>query len=485
MKKLAFNESEQTEFKDCRGVKRAKLPDDLWQSIAAFSNSHGGKIFLGIEDNGAIVNLSTVNIDKLQKDLSTLLSNDFFNSKPKVAISARNGYIEVSVAETEFYNKPIYSKKVGPKQIWIRQGSTNVRASDEEMRSLFAGAAGGGENQLVTGDPIELIDENKVAEYISKTGLNPIKIEDTKAKLYKIKAQNDQGLTIFGLIAFGKTDKIDEKLNNVYIDFRVFPGASKVLPDNPEVIYSDRKEFHGDVKTQFSLAFEYIKTKLPTEAVLNSNTGLRENRYIIPEEAIREALANAIAHRDYLIQSSCINIDLFSDRIELSNPGESLVAIKDLEKASSKSRNPNLMEFLKACNITDKTARGIPTIYQAARNRGLLDPKFENISGCFKATLFFSSPHSGGDRVWVENISKKFRLRDTQKNALVYIKNTGSISNKQYCEINHMNERNDDRRARRELSELVNNNLISVIGVGPGTKYVLSGHYPDKATSVK
>lgn len=393
--------------------------------------------------------------------------------------------MEVVVAEAEFYNKPIYSKKVGPKQIWIRQGSTNVRASDEEMRSLFAGAAGGGENQPINGTPAELIDEDKVDEYISKTGLNSIEIKDIKSKLYKIKAQNDQGLTIFGLIAFGKADKIDEKLNNVYIDFRVFPGASKVLPDNPEVIYSDRKEFHGDVKTQFSLAFEYIKTKLPIEAVLNSSTGLRENRYILPEEAIREALANAIAHRDYLIQSSCINIDLFSDRIELSNPGESLVAIKDLEKASSKSRNPNLMEFLKVCNITDKTARGIPTIYQAARSRGLLDPKFENISGCFKATLFFSSPHTGGDRVWVENLSKKFRLKDTQKNALVYIKNTGSISNKQYCEINHMNERNDDRRARRELSELVNNKLISVVGVGPGTKYVLSGHYPDKTTPVK
>ena len=221
------------------------------------------------------------------------------------------------------------------------------------------------------------------------------------------------------------------------------------------------------------------------EAFLNSATGLRENRYIIPEEAIREALANAIAHRDYLIQSSCVNVDLFADRIELSNPGESLVAIKDLERASSKSRNPNLMEFLKTYNITDKTARGIPTIYQAARNRGLLDPKFENISGCFKATLFFSSPHTGGDKEWVDKIAKKIHLKDTQKNALVHIKNTGSISNKQYCEINHMNERNDDRRARRELSELVNSGLISVVGVGPGTKYILSGHYPDKLTPVK
>ena len=83
MKKLAFSESEQTEFKDCRGTKRAKLPDDLWQSIAAFSNSHGGKIFLGIEDDGTMVNLSIDDIDKLQKDLSHCYLTTFLTINPE------------------------------------------------------------------------------------------------------------------------------------------------------------------------------------------------------------------------------------------------------------------------------------------------------------------------------------------------------------------------------------------------------------------
>lgn len=189
---------------------------------------------------------------------------------------------------------------------------------------------------------------------------------------------------------------------------------------------------------------------------------------------MREALANAIAHRDYLLQGSCVNVDLYSDRIELSNPGESLIAIKDLEKASSKARNPSLIEFLKAYKITDKTARGIPTIYQAARNRGLLDPRFENISGDFKATLYFSSPHSGKDKEWVDMIDDTFELKDTQKNALVFIKNNGTISNKQYCELNHMNSRNDDKQARRELGKLLTAGLLIKVGDRSGTRYKLS-----------
>ncbi len=473
MKRIKTSERSSAEFKECRGRKSATLPDDLWESIAAFSNTHGGIIYLGVNDNGEIIGLDNKGLDKLQKDLSTLIKGKF-NIQPKVEVFCDEEHLEVIVSELEVYNKPIYSKKVGPRKVYVRQGSTNVLASDEEMRSLFAGASGGGENQIVEGALTDLVDEDKLDDYISQTGLKSVSFSNLEEKLKKIKALKDSKLTIFGLVAFGKDSAIDEILNNIYIDFKMFSGTSKVSMDNLDKIYRDRTEFHGDVAKQFFQAFDYIKSKLPKEAVVNKETGLREERYILPEEALREALANAIAHRDYLLQGSCVNVDLYSDRIELSNPGESLIAIKDLEKASSKARNPSLIEFLKAYKITDKTARGIPTIYQAARNRGLLDPRFENISGDFKATLYFSSPHSGKDKEWVDMIDDTFELKDTQKNALVFIKNNGTISNKQYCELNHMNSRNDDKQARRELGKLLTAGLLIKVGDRSGTRYKLS-----------
>ncbi len=473
MKKIKVPERSSVEFKECRGKKSATLPDDLWESVAAFSNTHGGMICLGVNDNGEIIGLDNKNLDKLQKDLSTLIKGKF-NIQPKVEILCDNGYIQARVSELEAYNKPIYSKKTGPRKIYVRQGSTNVLASDEEMRSLFAGASGGGENQTVEGGLRDFVDEQKLNDYVSRTGLKNVSFTNLEEKLKKIKAIRAGKLTIFGLVAFGKDSAIDDLLNNIYIDFKMFPGTSKVGTGSLDKIYRDRTEFHGDTAKQFTQAFEYIKSKLPKEAILNKETGLREDRYILPEEALREALANAIAHRDYLVQSSCVNVDLYADRIELSNPGESLVAIEDLEKASSKARNPSLIEFLKAYQITDKTARGIPTIYQAARNRGLLDPKFENVSGDFKATLYFSSPHSGKDKEWVDTIATKYGLKDTQKNALVFIKNNGSISNRQYCELNHMNSRNDDKQARRELGKLLDAGLLVKEGDRSGTRYKLS-----------
>lgn len=471
MTHLSFGESETVEFKTCVGKKHAQLPSDFWNYVCSFANTRGGSIFVGVNDCGEVMNLSYEELDDLQKDISAGSRSGKLSNPLDINVAIMNGYLEVVVPELPLYDKPVFVKKDGMDKIWVRRGSTTVTASMYERKSLLAGASGGGENQIVN-VPIASANEGKVNAYLALTGLQYVDFNSLNDKLVKLKAANNGYLTVFGLVAFCDGELIDSIANNLYVDFRLFDGSAKVSDDLSKV-YLERQEFHGDLKEQFLSAYDYIRTKLPTENVVDPATGLREERYILPVEALREALANAIAHRDYLIQDSCINVDLYSDRIEISNPGESLVPIDDLEKASSKARNPNVMEFLKANNVTDKSARGIPTIYQAARNRGLLDPIFENIAGCFKATLFFSSPHSIGDKDWINHISQRFILRDTQMNAMVYVKNNGSISNREYCNINHMNNRSDDRKARRELSDLVDKGLLRVEGAGPGTKYLL------------
>lgn len=471
--RIAVPEHEFVEFKSCCGNNKATLPKDVWKTIASFSNSHGGILYLGIDDDGYPVGLNRQDIDKLQLNISEII-NEKFNIKPHADIELpdSHNYIAVHIHELETYNKPIYPKTAGPRQIYVRQGASSVRASNDEVRSLFAGNVGG-ENQTTEGVPSELIDTDCLDDYINHTNLKDILPLSIKEKLTKVKALRGNKLTIFGLVAFGNEDDIESNLNNIYIDFKMFPGTDKV-DDELSKVYNDRKEFHGTILQQFTQSFEYVKNRIPQEGIINKRTGLREDRCILPEEALREALANAIAHRDYLLQESCINIDLYSDRIEIINPGESLVPIRNLENTPSKARNPNIMEFLKTYKVTDKTARGIPTIYKAARSRGLLDPEFSNIAGCFRAVLYFSSPHSGKDRDWINNLEMtNIGLKDTQKNALVYIRNNGEITNKIYCEINHMNNRNDDRQARREITDLIERGIVEKTGNGSGTKYRL------------
>ncbi len=478
MTKVKKTESDTLDFKSCKGGLRASLPLDLWQTISAFANTHGGSIYLGVADNGAVEDLSNADLDKLQKDSSALINSKTFNKRPSVEIKSHETFIELVVKESPFYEKPIYGRKTGEKAIYIRQGATTVRADDSQKRSMFAGASGGGENQVVDGDPLTLIDAQKIDGYIARTGLRDITGMSMPEKLRKLKAVRDGKLTIFGLVAFASATDIDERLNNVYIDFKYFNGKTKVGDDLSEV-YKDRKEFHGDIKSQFEQAFEYlmryIKQDWPVGGVVNKTTGLREDIYVLPEEAFREALANAVAHRDYMVDNSCVNINLYTDRVEMSNPGESLVAIKDLDKTDSRARNPILMEYLKAFDITDKSARGILTIKQAARKKGLLDPKFENISGSFKSTLYFSSPYSDSDKAWLEDMYGSLGLRDSQKNAIIFAKkNPDGVSNSEYCDMNHMNNRNDDKRARRELTQLVEYGILKRVGENRNSRYVIN-----------
>ena len=478
MTKVKKTESDTLEFKSCKGKRRATLPEDLWAHISAFANTHGGSIYLGVADNGAIEELSSEDIDRLQKDASTLVNGEMFNRRPAVEVKNRGTFVELIVKEAPFYEKPIYGRKTGEKKVYIRQGATTVKADDSQKRSMFAGASGGGENQVVDGDPLTLVNQQSVDDYIARTGLKDITGLSLAEKLRKLKAMRDGRLTVFGLLAFTAASEIDERLNNTYIDFKYFSGKAKVGDDLGEV-YKDRKEFHGSVKVQFEQAFgylmDYIKKDWPVGGIVNKTTGLREDVYILPEVAFREALANAVAHRDYMIDGSCVNINLYVDRVEMSNPGESLVAIKDLDKTDSRARNPILMEYLKAFDITDKSARGILTIKQAARKKGLLDPKFENVSGSFKSTLYFSAPHSDSDRVWLEEKYGSLNLRDSQKNAVIFAKNNPSgVSNSEYCDMNHMDSRNDDKRARRELAQLIEHGILVKVGENRGSRYVIS-----------
>ena len=125
MQKLNIYEGETTEFKSCCNTARASLPNDLWKTISAFANTRGGDIYLGVADDGTIIGLDSSQLDALQKDLSSMISGDLFNRKPIIKIETMDSYLRVEVKEQEFYNKPIYSKKVGPKKALLHNPKQN------------------------------------------------------------------------------------------------------------------------------------------------------------------------------------------------------------------------------------------------------------------------------------------------------------------------------------------------------------------------
>ncbi len=464
------------ELKTCsKGV----LQNDIWKSISAFANTEGGSIIMGVAPDQSPIGLSSKEIDKLQQDLLSLCQTGF--SYPVIPDVQVIGSVVVAyIPPMPAVVRPVYSQSRGlPQGAFVRVGSSNIQVTNEIL-SQFASAARGGAELIefhnysfsdsfdfkVVDDYIDMINKSRNDIY-RNTGRDEV--------LRKMCAvNNSNNPTLFGILVFSKDYQLQEATSpTVNIAVTQYATDSKVDPSDPTITFIDDQEFNGNTLEQFYKASRFIRSKLPIKGVID-HSGKRQEFLSIPEVAIREALANAITHRDYGTYSSRIQVDIYSNRIEITNPGTSLVPIESISDTSSVSRNPTLMSFLKDFHITEQRARGIKTIRDSLREAGLPEPTFENIAGIsFRVTLYNSAFMSSEDHLWLRQF-KKLKLNERQLTALTHLKNNdGGISNGEYRAINNMNSIGDDRRANYELTRLVKLNLLSHDGADRNRRYYL------------
>lgn len=471
---ISESESERLEFKSAT---HGKLPENAWMTVSAFSNTDGGRILLGVNDNGNEVGLSAKELDTLQKDFVSLCSTGF-NHKIIPVVSVEDNHISAIIDPLPAIMRPLYSKKRGVEYgTYIRVGSANVKATSEDIMRFSVAAQGGAEIFTYDVDYYEVLDERKIRDYIdllNSRNNNVYQLFSEEEILKKQKAIIDGKVSLFGLLAFGNGMSLKEVVApTMNIAVTQYPEADKVVGD-ASLTYTDSREFDGCVIDQFEHAFSFIKSKLPVRGMIGPD-GKRQDYLVIPEIAIREALANAIVHRDYATSNSRIQVDIYANRIEVINPGRSLIPIDELETTQSITRNPLTMNFFKENGYTEQKARGIRTIKQTIREAGLRAPVFENISGqSFKATLFTSAFISTEDKEWLKQFGN-YELKDRQLNCLVYLKhhNDDGINNSTYRELNGMNSVGDDKMANRELVGMVKLGILKSGGTGRYRKYYL------------
>lgn len=468
-------EDQQLEFKSCS---QGELPADIWKTISAFANTEGGRIVLGVDPEHRPVGLTPDHIDKLQRDIVTLCQGSFnYPVTPEIQLTGT--VITVHIPPSPAAVRPIYSKSRGlPNGAWVRIGSSTVQMTDE-MRNQFTTAARGG-SELIDFPSLlytECFDMQLIDEYIQTVNASRnniyrgIAVQEVLAKMRAI--SSNASPTLFGLLAFSKNLTLQEvTAPTTNIAVTQYMGSSKVSLEDPELTYIDNREFNGNVIQQFEQAFSFIRSKLPITGRVDQD-GKRRDFLTIPEVAIREALANAITHRDYGTYSSCIQVDMYSDRIEIINPGPSLVPIEFMETTPSMSRNPSLMSFLKDFHITEQRARGIRTIRESLRAAGLLEPLLQNLPTSFKITLYSSAFISHEDKQWLQQF-RLHNLNNRQLTALSTLRSaTRGISNSEYRSLNHMNSIGDDRRANYELNRMAHLNIIRHDGADRNRRYYL------------
>ncbi len=218
----------------------------------------------------------------------------------------------------------------------------------------------------------------------------------------------------------------------------------------------DKKEFDEDIYSNFTNAIIYLQSKLNTEFIIKS--GIREEKLELPEEALREALLNSIAHRNYFVSGANIMLEIYSDRVEITNPGGLVKALskEDLGKRSL-SRNNLLFGLMQRMGLVEKVGSGIIRMQNAMKNYALDEPRFDINDNWF--TIIFDRPPEWWSMKWAEK-----KLTKTEIEIITEIKKDPKVSMRILSTILKVNQ----SVIRKNIKNLKNKKVLKRIGPPKG-----------------
>lgn len=248
------------------------------------------------------------------------------------------------------------------------------------------------------------------------------------------------------------------------VDYIRVPGREWV-PD-PDHRF-DTVEMRLPLPTLIRRARAAILDDLPKAFSLPPGEIQRLDIPLVPDRVIREAVVNAVMHRSYRVQGA-VQIIRYSNRLEIRNPGYSLVAEDRLGEPGSESRNPVLAAVLHDMNLAETKGSGIRVMRQSMDAVGLTPPTFESDRerDRFVVILLFHHFLSPEDWVWLRQF-QNVGLSDEEARALVFVRETGAITNAAYRALNHV----DVRATSHHLRRLRDRGLLQQKGKGAETYY--------------
>lgn len=331
---------------------------NLLKEIVAFANSEGGKILIGVTDKGEVKGIQITN------KLKSIIQDLARNCDPPIHINLEIIDDILIINVEEGINKP--SRCSGG--FFLRQGSNSQKLSTDEIREFF-----NKEGKI-------LFDESINKNFSFKNGFSKQKFEAflQRAKLSRAIPDEDILRNLGVLTEIGKfknagvlffCDNVERFIRHAIVTCVLYKGINKA-----NII--DKKDFNEDAISNYNNAINFLIRNLRLEYKIET-AGPREEILEIPEKALKEAVINAITHRDYNEKGAEILIEIFDDRVEITNPGGLVSAIKKEEFGKkSVSRNPLLFSLFKTADLVEKVGSGISRMRESMIKVGLPVPKF-------------------------------------------------------------------------------------------------------------
>ena len=451
---IAKGEGQRIEFKRSP----AELKTGV-RSTAAMASTDGGHVLFGVRNDGTIQGVKIGNQTK-ERVVQTITDNTDPTLYPSVDYVDLDGKIVIVVSVEESDNKP----HLAYGQAYKRVGASTRKMDQAEyerrllQRRQLQRRQPPFDQQLVEGASYADLDEAKVRGFLRRRQEAYPDATQPTAPLLQVVTEMLEGArerdgelvpTWTGLLFFGQNPQ--RFLPRSEVKLARFQGTTMLA-------FIDRLIAHGALPEMLDEAERFIRRNTRTAMKVVEFESVQVSEY--PYDAVREALVNAMAHRDYG-HSSGIQVNIFDDRLEVMSPGEALIPLSDLEGAHV-TRNETLCRRFRDIGEMEQFGTGIAKMKRLMREHGLTEPTFEERSSFFKVT--FQGP---GDRILdlvpragVVDL-RELGLNERQIEALRLMVNEGmDFTNERYRERFNVSQ----ATAYRDLLQLVEKDLIQERG---------------------
>ena len=371
-------------------------PTRLFDTLSSFSNQDdGGIIIFGIDEKDNFAIKGVYDAQDLQKKVTEQCKQmepavralfTMCEIGEKILVSAEIPGVDVS-------DRPVFYKGVGRiKGSYIRVGESDEPMSEYEIYSYEAFRKRIRDDiRIVEGAKIQLFDEKRMSEYLSRVKSERRNLADNVSddEILELMGVTSEGTpTLAGLMTFSKYPQT--YFPQLCITAVALPGTEMGETGTDGERFIDNKRITGAIPDMLEEAVEFVRTNSRTKTIIDDN-GKRVDKNEYPIKAVREAILNALVHRDYSIytENTPIRIEMYRDRMEVTNSGGlyGKISIDALGKVHPETRNAALANMLELLNITENRYSGIPTMRREFLNAGLPAPNFSVIHGEFKVVM--------------------------------------------------------------------------------------------------
>lgn len=424
-------ETENIEFK-------LQVTDEIYKEVIAFANTDGGTIYVGINDNGDVVGIDNIN------ETYTRITNGIRDAiHPDVTMFIKytlqdNKVVKITVGEGSY--KPYYLKSKGlkPNGVYIRQGASSVPASPEQIRQMIKDS---------DGDVFE--DMRSMEQSLT------FHAAEKMFKKYNVEFSAEK-YRVLGMI--DSSDSLYTNLALLISDQCMHTTKVAVFANDTNTEFRDSKEFTGSVFEQLENTFDYLMLCNKTMATFKGLERVERSDY--PQEAIREALLNAIVHRDYSFSGSII-INVNDNEMEFISIGGLVSGLSpdDIRSGISQPRNKKLAEVFHRLHLIESYGTGIRRIYSLYNNCAI-QPRIEVTANTFKIVL----PNMNSNDV-KETVAA---VTHQMQSVLDFIEENGEISDSEVQELLQIK----NTRAYTLMKKMEKEGLIVIVGRGSRKKYI-------------